>query len=416
MRKTLEMQLGEKVNIEYNVLMKKQKTSEESITTITYPNRKNNNLTESDYAIDSSMVSQIKNPFVIPGLKKVMIDSQLNPMNTFDKFVEGECNRFARSAAYAIAQNPGNTSFNPFMLFGPNGIGKTHLLQAIGNEVKALHPGKTVLYVQAERFASEYFASVNNKTTNEFINFYNLVDVLLIDDIYWLGGKTKTQEVFFHIFNHLHNNGKQIVITSDKTPKDMVDIEERLLTRIKWGLLVEMQVPDFQTRYAILERKMYHDGIILPKEVVEYVANHINTNVRDLVGAMITILAHASLVKKSIDIELAKKIIKNYIKSVSKSVSIDFIVKTVGEYMGIGLDKIKSGKRKREYVEARQISMYLTRKFTKLSLKEIGDHFGGKDHSTVIHSIKTAEDRYSVEVDLKEKIDELIKRINISNI
>nr|MCU0328375.1 chromosomal replication initiator protein DnaA [Chitinophagales bacterium] len=343
-------------------------------------------------------------------------DSQLNPMNTFDKFVEGECNRFARSAAYAIAQNPGNTSFNPFMLFGPNGIGKTHLLQAIGNEVKALHPGKTVLYVQAERFASEYFASVNNKTTNEFINFYNLVDVLLIDDIYWLGGKTKTQEVFFHIFNHLHNNGKQIVITSDKTPKDMVDIEERLLTRIKWGLLVEMQVPDFQTRYAILERKMYHDGIILPKEVVEYVANHINTNVRDLVGAMITILAHASLVKKSIDIELAKKIIKNYIKSVSKSVSIDFIVKTVGEYMGIGLDKIKSGKRKREYVEARQISMYLTRKFTKLSLKEIGDHFGGKDHSTVIHSIKTAEDRYSVEVDLKEKIDELIKRINISNI
>jgi chromosomal replication initiator protein len=410
-KKSIVRELGEKAKLEYSVIVENHAMNP---STINYPNFKSTSIDATESFIPHTVGGSVKNPFVIPGIKKVSIDSQLNPIYTFDTFVEGDCNRLARAAGYAIAQKPGGTAFNPLVLYGRIGLGKTHLLHAIGNYIKQINPNKTVLYVSADKFLNQYVESTRNNTTNEFIHFYQLIDVLLVDDIYWLGGKEKTQNIFFHIFNHLHTNGKQIVITSDRAPKDLEGIEDRLLSRLKWGLITEMTMPDYETRYTILEKKMYADGVILPKEVVEYVAHNINTNLRDLEGAMIALLAQEALVKKEIDIDLAKKIIKNYIKSVTREVSVDYIQKMVCEYMNVSPELLKENTRKREVVIARQISMYLAKKYTKNSLKEIGKHFGGKDHSTVIHSIQVVDSQLEVDRKFKEEIDELKKRINLS--
>jgi chromosomal replication initiator protein len=411
-RKALIREIGEKAKLEYRILLDKN----DSKSAISYPNTKGNSSENSDTFMPITVGNQIRNPFVIPGIKKVSIDSQLNPIFTFENFIEGDCNRLSRAAGYAVAKKPGGTAFNPLFLYGGTGVGKSHLLQAIGNQIKQITPSKTVLYIQSDKFINQFIESAKNNNTHEFINFYNLIDVLLIDDIQFFSGKEKSQEIFFNIFNHLHNNGKQLVITSDRAPKDMDGIEERLLSRLKWGLLAEMTMPDYETRYSILEKKMYADGVILPKEVVEYVAFNINTNVRDLEGAMIALLAQASLVKKDVDIDLAKKIIKNYVKSVSREVSVEYIQKTVCEFIGINADLLKQNTRKREVVNARQISMYLAKKYTKNSLKEIGRHFGNKDHSTVIHSIQVVDNLLEVDKKFREDLEELKKRINLSNL
>jgi chromosomal replication initiator protein len=411
LKKSIQREIGAKAKLEYSIIVENNPNNP---STINYPNFKSHNVDATESFMPQTIGGPIKNPFVIPGIKKVSIDSQLNPIYTFDSFVEGDCNRLARAAGYAIAQKPGGTAFNPLVLYGRTGMGKTHLIHAIGNFIKQVNPNKTVLYVSADKFLNQYVESIRNNSTNEFIHFYQLIDVLLVDDIYWLGGKEQTQNVFFHIFNHLHTNGKQIIITSDRAPKDLDGIEERLLSRLKWGLITELTLPDFDTRYAILEKKMYADGVILPKEVVEYVAYNINTNLRDLEGAMIALLAQEALVKREIDIDLAKKIVKNYIKSVSREVSVDFIQQMVSEFYNVEITSLCDNNRKRDVVEARQVSMYLARKFTKNSLKEIGKHFGGKDHSTVLHSLKQVEDQLQVNKAYNDKIEELKKRINLS--
>lgn len=411
-RKALVRELGDNAKLEYRVLVDRQDTG----AAIHYPNTKTNNTEANDAMMPITVGNQIRNPFVIPGIKKVSIDSQLNPVYTFDSFIEGDCNRLSRAAGYAVAKKPGGTAFNPLFLYGGSGVGKSHLLQAIGNQIKQSTPSKTVLYIQADKFINQFIDSAKNNTTNEFVNFYNLIDVLLVDDVQFFAGKDKSQEIFFNIFNHLHNNGKQLCITSDRPPKDLEGIEERLLSRLKWGLMAEMTMPDYDTRYSILEKKMYADGVILPKEVVEYVAYNINTNVRDLEGAMIALLAQASLIKKDIDIDLAKKIIKNYVKSVSREVSVEYIQKTVCEFIGVAPELLKETTRKREVVNARQISMYLAKKYTKNSLKEIGRHFGNKDHSTVIHSIQVVDNLLEVDKKFQEDMEELKKRINLSNL
>jgi len=411
-RKALVRELGDKAKLEYRILLDRNDKN----SAVNYPNTKSGSNETNETFMPITVGNQIRNPFVIPGIKKVTIDSQLNPVYTFDSFVEGDCNRLARAAGFAVAKKPGGTAFNPLFLYGGTGIGKSHLLQAIGNQIKQITPSKTVLYLQADKFINQFIESAKNNTTSEFINFYNLIDVLLLDDVQFFAGKEKSQEVFFNIFNHLHNNGKQICITSDRAPKDIEGIEDRLISRLKWGLMAEMTMPDYDTRYTILEKKMYADGVILPKEVVEYVAYNINTNIRDLEGAMIALLAQASLVKKDIDIDLAKKIIKNYVKSVSREVSVEYIQKTVCEFIGISTDLLKENTRKREVVNARQISMYLAKKYTKNSLKEIGRHFGNKDHSTVIHSIQVVDNLLEVDKKFKEDVEELKKRINLSNL
>jgi len=358
----------------------------------------------------------IKNPFVIPGLKRSQIDPQLNPNHTFDAFVEGECNRLARSAGMAVAQKPGGTSFNPLVLYSSSGLGKTHLVHAIGNETKRLHPNKTVLYVSAEKFIHQFIEHSRNNEINDFINFYQLIDVLIIDDIHYFAPAIKSQDAFFSIFNHLHQNGKQLILTSDKPPKDLDGMQERLLSRFRWGLSADLQAPDFETRMAILEHKMRNDGLELPVEVVKYLAYNVQNNIREMEGALISLLAHSSLVKKEIDLDLAKKVLRNIVKTSSKEITIDTIQKMVCEYYEITYDKLQAKTRKREIVQARQISMFLAKQFTKNSLKTIGDHFGGRDHTTVIHSRQTVKDLMDTDTMIREQVKELQQKVQLAAI
>lgn len=357
----------------------------------------------------------IANPFVIPGIRNIKIDSQLNPNYNFDRFLEGEANRLARSAGMAVANKPGGTSFNPLLIFGGVGLGKTHLAHAIGLEVKEKHPEKTVLYITSEKFTQQYIDAVRRNARTDFIHFYQAIDVLIVDDIQMLSGKAGTQEVFFHIFNHLHQNGNQVIMTSDKAPVDMMDIEKRLLSRFKWGLSAELLNPNFDTRKRIIIDKLYQDGMDIPEEVVDYLANNITTNVREMEGALISLIAHATLDKQDVTIDLAKRIIKSYVKTTKKEISIDFIQEIVSEYFDLDVETLKSKTRKRHIVQARQISMYFAKKFTKASLASIGSHTGKRDHSTVLHACKTVDNLTSTNKEFKKYVDELSRKLNMHN-
>lgn len=413
LRKTIQRELGDDARLEYRIVVENSNSNSGPFT-IEYPNYNTGASDSQESTIPMVIGKNIKNPFIIPGLKKVNIDSQLNRNYNFDNYIEGDCNRLARSAGYAVAQKPAGTAFNPLVLWGGVGLGKTHLSQAIGNEIKKLFPGKTVLYVSSEKFTNQFIDALKNNAVNDFVHFYQLIDVLICDDIQFFANKQKTQDIFFHIFNHLHQSGKQLVLTSDRPPRDLDGMEERLLSRFKWGLSADVQVPDFETRIAILEKKMYSDGIELPREVVEFVAYNINTNIRELEGALISLLAQSSLNKKEIDLDLAKKIIKNFVKSVSREVSIEYIQKTVCEYFEISIDKLKEKTRKRQIVQARQLSMYLAKNYTKNSLKVIGKHFGGRDHSTVIHSCQAIQNLLDTDPEFKDNVEDIQKKIQMN--
>ncbi|HRF75720.1 MAG: chromosomal replication initiator protein DnaA [Chitinophagales bacterium] len=413
LRKTIKRELGNNARLEYRIVVENS-SGNNSPFTIDYPNYNTGNNKNPEVAAPLVMGTSIKNPFVIPGLKKVNIESGLNANYNFDNFIEGDCNRLCRSAGYAVAQKPGGTAFNPLVIYGATGLGKSHLAQSIGNEVKQNFPNKTVLYTNAERFTNQFIESLKNNSVNDFVHFYQLIDVLIIDDIHFFANKAKTQDIFFHIFNHLHQESKQIILTSDRPPRDLEGVEERLLSRFKWGLSADLQAPDFETRVAILEKKMYADGIELPKDVVEFVAYNITNNVRELEGALVSLLAQASLNKKQIDLDLAKKIVKNFVKNMSREVSIDFIQKAVCDYFEVPVDKLKEKTRKRQVVQARQLSMYLSKNFTKHSLKAIGKHFGGRDHSTVIHSCQAIQNLMDTDTKFKESVDDLQKKIQMS--
>ena len=412
LRKTVKRELGNEARLDYKIVM--ENSSGKAPFTVNIPTYNTNTNKNPDVAAPLILGTTIKNPFVIPGLKKVNIDSQLNPNYNFENFVEGDCNRLARSAGFAVSSKPGGTSFNPLVIYGGTGLGKTHLAQAIGNQIKINFPSKTVLYVTSEKFTNQFIDALKTNSINDFVNFYQLVNVLILDDIQFFANKDKTQDVFFHIFNHLHQSGKQLILTSDRSPRDLEGMEERLLSRFRWGLSADLQVPDFETRIAILEKKMYADGIELPREVVEFVAYNITTNVRELEGALISLLAQASLNKREIDIDLAKKIIKNFVKSFSREVSIDFIQKTVCEYFSVSSDKLREKTRKRAVVQARQLSMFLAKQFTKNSLKVIGKLFGGRDHSTVIHSCQAVRDLMDTDKEFKDAVQDLQKKIQLS--
>ncbi|QEC54069.1 chromosomal replication initiator protein DnaA [Anseongella ginsenosidimutans] len=412
LRRTIKHHLGVEGRLEYNIIM--EKAEEKKPYTINIPTSSNGELRNQSVPMPVNINASIQNPFVIPGLKKVNIDPQLNPKYSFDNFIEGDCNRLARSAGFAVAAKPGGTSFNPLFLYGQTGLGKSHLVQAVGSSVKTNYPDKMVLYVQAEKFVQQYIDSVKNSTINDFVNFYQLIDVLLIDDIQFFSGKEKTQEVFFSIFNHLHTSGKQIVMTSDKPPKDLIGVQERLLSRFKWGLSADLQSPDLETRIAILQTKMKADGIILPDEVIEYVAHNIDSNVRDLEGALISLLAQSTLNRKEVDLPLAKQMLKNFIKHSNKEISIEYIQKLVCEYFEIPVDAVKSKSRKREIVQARQISMYLAKSHTKASLKSIGQFFGGRDHSTVIYACQTVDDLIDTDKKFKSWVQDIQKKLKMT--
>lgn len=356
---------------------------------------------------------ELKNPFIIPGIRNVKIESQLNPNYNFENFLEGDSNRLARNAGLAVANKPGGTSFNPLLIFGGVGLGKTHLAHAIGIDIKDKYPEKTVLYISAEKFTQQYIDSVKKNNRNDFIHFYQIIDVLIIDDVQFLSGKSGTQDVFFHIFNHLHQNGKQVILTSDKAPVDMQDIEQRLLSRFKWGLSAELQSPDFETRVSILKNKLYRDGVEMPDDIVDYVAKHIKTNVRELEGAIISLIAQSSFNKKEITIGLAKEIVEKFVKNTKREVSIDYIQKVVSDYFQMDVDTLQSKTRKRHIVQARQLAMFFAKKYTKASLASIGSQIGKRDHATVLHACKTVDNLSSTDKQFRKYVEDIAKKLTL---
>jgi chromosomal replication initiator protein len=356
----------------------------------------------------------IKNPFIIPGIKRIKVDPQLNVNYTFDTFLEGDCNRLARNAGLAIAKKPGGTAFNPLVIFGDVGLGKTHLAHAIGNEIVAKFENKAVLYVSAEKFTNQIIQAIKNNSVNDFVNFYQMVDVLIIDDIQFLSGKQKTQEIFFHIFNQLHQSGKQIILTSDRAPKDLEGIEDRLISRFKWGLSADLQAPDLETRMAILDSKISEEGVDIPSDVLEFICYNIKNNIRELEGVMVSLLAQSTLNNRDVDMDLAKEVIRNFVSTINKEITVEFIQQLVAEHFNVPVEKLHHETRKRNVVIARQLSMFLAKKMTNKSLKTIGENFGGRDHSTVIYSCKAVQDMMDTDLIFKDTVSELEKKIRMS--
>ena len=413
LKRVIRMQLGPNGMLKYSIVMDQTIPTEPLRTTLPSNSRRpvQNALTDLPVNINRENTREIPDPFVIPGLNKLRINSQLSPNYTLENFVEGDCNRLARSAGYAVAERPGTTSFNPLLLHSNVGLGKTHLANAIGLKTKELNPDKKVLYVTSEQFMQQYAEAGRAGTTNDFIHFYELIDVLIVDDIqFWAGKAQKTQEAFFHIFNHLHQRNCQIIITSDKAPGELQGLEPRLLSRLKWGLNADLQAPDVETRKAILRQKLQNDGIEMSDEVIEYIAYNINTNVRELEGALISLIAQSSLNRKQITLELTKQMIDKYVQSSTREITIDYIQKVVCDSLNLPVDSIQQTSRKREIVQARQLSMYFAKKITKSSLAVIGMQCGNKDHATVLHACKTIENLRQTDRYIRGLVDELEKK------
>ena len=412
-KKAIKRELGKEAKLEYNILLETSSGKKPYVTKI--PSNEQDKIKNAPINMPISMEqSSIRNPFIIPGLQKIQINPQLNESYTFDSFVEGECNRLARSAGFAVAQNPGGTAFNPLFIYGNGGLGKTHLANAIGIDVKNNFPEKTVLYVSADKFQTQFVDAIMDNRKNDFVHFYQSIDVLIIDDVQFLCGKEKTQDIFFHIFNHLHQNKKQIILTSDKAPVDIIGMEQRLLSRFKWGLSSDLQSPGLETRLAILKKKIKKDGIDIPYEVIEYIAYSITSNVRELEGALISLLAQSSLNQKEITIDLAKNMLDKFVKNTVREVSIDYIQKVVCDYFNIPIETMKSKTRKREIVQCRQLAMYFSKQMTKNSLAMIGKYCGNKDHATVLHACKTVNNLSDTDKRFKGYISDIEKKLTLS--
>jgi chromosomal replication initiator protein len=346
---------------------------------------------------------------------KPEFQSDLNPKYTFDNFIKGEGNQLARAAAGAIADNPGGTSFNPFFIYGGVGLGKTHLIQAAGNAIINKFPNHRVKYISADRFTVNFIDSLQSNKGNEFNNFYRSMDVLIVDDIQFLIGKEKTQDLFFHIFNAFHQVGKQIILSSDKPPKDLKGMDDRLISRFHWGLNADMQPPDLETRMAILYKKANDFGMTVSPDILEYIATNITSNIRELEGCLIKLLANISLSSKEITLSLAKTIVGEISTAKKVNIGIDLITKCVCDYYKIDENKLRDKTRKQEIVLARQIAMYLSKDFTKSSLKTIGLHFGGRDHSTVIHACTSIENSLLTDSNLKDAVNIIKNKIEIAS-
>ncbi len=411
LRKCLRKELGTDAKLEYSVVVDKSNvTNQEKQSQVIYPSVTSVEMKNNSLPLSPDDRLEKFNPFVIPGIRKLNIDPQLNPEKSFDNLVEGECNRLARSAGVAVGENPGGTAFNPLFVYGESGLGKTHLAQAIGLGVKERFPDKVVLYVTANKFQTQFVDARLKNEINKFLHFYQMIDLLIIDDIHEFAGREKTQDVFFHIFNHLHQSGKQLILTSDKPPVELQGLEKRLLSRFKWGLSADLQAPDYATRVSILRRKAYQDGITLPDDVIAFVASNITSNVRELEGALISLLAQSTLNRRAITLELASEMIEKLIKNPKQEISIDFISKTVCNFLNITIDMLHSSTRKREIVQARQIAMFFSKKYTKAALASIGKQVGGKDHATVLHACKTVMNMQETDKRFKQTLEEIDKK------
>ena len=372
---------------------------------------KSNNLTQDIQAEPTAQIDRQQprtranqSPTVLDAAKPQPIDSQLNPHLTFSNFIEGDSNKLPRSVGLSIAEHPSKTSFNPMFIFGPSGCGKTHLINAIGVRTKELYPDKRVLYVSARLFQVQYTSAVLHNTTNDFINFYQTIDVLIVDDIQeWMTAE-KTQLAFFHIFNHLFKNGKRIILASDRPPVDLKGMPDRLLTRFSCGLIAELEKPNVQLCVDILESKIKRDGLKIPSDVIRFIAETANGSVRDLEGVVNSLMAYSVVYNCNIDMRLAERVIKRAVKIDDHPLTIDDILDTVCNHFKVSSAAVAGRSRKRKYVEPRQVSMFLAQKYTKMPSSRIGKLIGGRDHSTVIHSCNQVEERLKIDMRFHDEV------------
>ena len=414
LRKAIDQTVGKRGMLEYSIVVDTGDRKNPPLT-FNLPTTNQQPTNTNSYRNPVTPQAQTQsNPFQFKDLDSLELDSYLIPKYTFDKFIEGDCNRLGRAAGMAVANKPGLTSFNPLMIYGGVGLGKTHLIQAIGNEIKNQFPDKFVLYVSTEKFTNQFVNAIRNNSIETFTNFYLQVDVLIIDDVQFLSGKEKTQETFFNIFNHLHQSGKQIILSSDRAPRDLAGMEDRLLSRFKWGLTADLQQPDFETRIAIIQKKLQDDGIQINFDVLEYLAHSIQTNVRELEGVIISLMAQASLTRKEIDLELAKSTLKSIVNDQEKELSVDNILEAITSHFDVDMELLTGKCRKKETVFPRQVAMYMLKELTNLPLKSIGYHFGGRDHSTVIHAVQSISEAMETDKSVEKTVRKLFNRFNIA--
>lgn len=342
-----------------------------------------------------------------PQAPVVRFQSNLDSRYRFTSLVVGDFNEFVHAAAIAIADAPGMTRYNPLYIYGGTGLGKTHIMHAIGNQILEQFPEKRVLYATSEKFTSDFIASISDRSTADFTRMYRDVDLLLIDDIQFLGGKESTQEQFFHTFNVLYHSGKQIIMTSDRSPRDIKGLEDRLLSRFSWGLVTDLQAPDLENRTAILYKKLRTEGLSIPDKCVMLIADQISTNIRELEGALTRLLAYASVKKKPVDCDMTNSILSEIVSSTRKTVTVDLILKKTSEHFEMQADLLKAKKKTANIALARQVAMYLCRTLTDSTLKSIGASFGGRDHSTVIHACDIIAQRMSSDATLRDRIDRI---------
>lgn len=400
--KALRKEVGSNARLLYNVIVDHESRSRGSVTVPGKETHKNSGKTQSAYS------NEIRSPFIIPGIKPIEINPQLNIDLSFDNYIEGKCNKVARSAGMAIAEKPGKTPFNPLFIYGGSGFGKTHITQAIGLKIKDLHPNKTVLYVSANQFRTQYTDSVRNGTVNDFINFYQLIDVLIIDDIHDLANNAKTQNTFFHIFNYLHQAGKQLILTSDKPPFNLEGIDKRLITRFKWGLTAEIEAPDYNTRKGILMHKVENGGLDISEDVISFIAENVISSIRELEGIIISLMAQSTFNGEGKTMmEIAQDIVSKMVNTSNRTITIDKIQNIVCDHFNLPLDTLLSKSRKREIVQARQIAMYLSKFHTRESLQNIGRKIGDRDHATVLHACKTVSNLMDTDKTFKAGLKEL---------
>ncbi|NDW10760.1 chromosomal replication initiator protein DnaA [Dysgonomonas sp. 520] len=401
-RMTLHRVIGEKTILNYRILVENTSNS-----MVVYQGENKSTAVEATKQVKTN---KITSPF-----EKVVsndFDSQLNPKYTFDNLFEGVSNKLARAGGETIAKNPGKTAFNPLFIHGLCGVGKTHLCHAIGVKIKELYPEKRVLFVSAHLFKVQYTDATRFNTVNDFINFYQGIDVLIIDDIHELSGLERTQNTFFHIFNHLHQNNKQLILTSDRAPSELLGVEDRLLTRFRWGLTTKLESPDYELRIKIIQHKILQDGLSISQDVIEYIAENVTDNIRDIEGVIVSLMAHSVIYNRDVDLPLAKRVIGQAIKKPEKKdLTIYDITEVVCNYFKIKKDLIHTASRKREIVLARQVTMYMAKQHTDLSLAQIGAIIGKKNHATVLHACKTVKNQLDVDKSFRDDIDEIEKEL-----
>lgn len=403
----LRKNIGKGVKLWYSVMENKPSGKEQPIL----QNVKGNSVAAPKTQEAMPKAKKLVNPFVAPGIKKVSIEANLIPNLSFDNFVEGESNKFASTVAKSIAKRPGSTAFNPLFIHGGVGVGKTHLAHAVGLEVKTNFPEKVVLYLSSEKFIQQFVSAAKAQNKTDFQNYYQMVDVLIIDDIQFLSGKAATQDSFFHIFDYLHQNGKQIILTSDKAPVDIQDIQERIVSRFKWGLSAEIKSPDFDTRKKIIVDKLSRDGIVLTDDMIDFLAGEVKSNVRELIGVINSVIAYSTIYKSELSLELLKETINKIASTQKKVINIPYIQEVVCSYFGIRKEDLLSKSRKRDIALPRQLAMYFSKEYTNATFSKIGEEMGGKDHSTVMYACETIRDVSKIDKEIKKYLKDLTEKI-----